>query len=54
MGMLIVQHNCARGYKNKVMALDTVLSIGAGIVILQKLFISNWEICHSAFNFYWP
>ena len=36
------------------MALETTLSIGAGMVIIQELFIGNREICHSGFNSYWP
>lgn len=36
------------------MTLETALSIGAGIVMLQEPFIGNRELCHSAFNFYWP
>ena len=52
--MLIVQHNCGRGYESTVMALETALSIGAGLVMLQEPFIGNRELVHSAFNFYWP
>lgn len=52
--MLIIQHNFGRGYENIVIALKTRLSVGAGIVMLQKPFMSNRELCHSAFNFYWP
>ncbi len=36
------------------MALETALSLGASIVMVQELFISCREICHSGFNFYWP
>ena len=36
------------------MALETTLSIKAGIVMIQELFIGNWKISHSEFNFYWP
>ncbi len=54
MVMLVIQHNCGRGYESTVMALETALSIGAGIVMLQEPFIGNRELCHSAFNFYWP
>lgn len=52
--MLIVQHNCGRGYESTITTLETALSIGAGIVMLQEPFIGSREICHSAFNFYWP
>ena len=51
--MLIIQDNCRQGYESIVMALETVLSIGAGIVMLQESFIGNWEICHSTVIF-WP
>ncbi len=54
MVILIVQHNCRRRYKSIVMALETVLDIRAGIMLLQEPFIGNWELVHSAFNFYWP
>ena len=54
MVMLIVQHNCGRGYESTVMALETALNIGAGTVILQVPFIGNRELSHSASNFYWP
>ncbi len=52
--MLIIQHNCERGYESTVMALETTLTIKAGMVMLQELFIGNRELSHSAFNFYWP
>ena len=52
--MLIIQHNCGRGYESTVMALETELNIGAGLVCLQELFLGNKDIAHSAFNFYWP
>ncbi len=52
--MLVVQHNCGQGYESRVMALETALSVEAGIVLVQKLFIGNREICYSGFNFYWP
>ena len=52
--MLVVQHNCGRGYESTVMALETALDIGAGIALLQEPFIGNRELAHSAFNFYWP
>lgn len=50
--MLVVQHNCGQGYESTIMALETALSIGAGIVMLQEPFIGTREISHSAFNFY--
>ena len=50
--MLVVQHNCGQRYKSIVMALETALSIGAGIIMVQELFIGNWEISHSKFNLY--
>lgn len=52
--MLVIQHNCGRGYESTVMALKTALSIGAGMIMLQEPFIGNRKLCHSAFNFYWP
>ncbi len=51
--MLVVQHNCGQGYESKVLALEMALSIGAGIVMLQELFIGTREINHIAFNLYW-
>ena len=50
--MLIIQYNCGRRYESTVMALETALNIGAGIVILQELFIGDRELSHSAFNLY--
>ena len=35
------------------MALETALSIRAGIIMVQEPFIGNREIAHSGFNFYW-
>ncbi len=52
--MLVVQHNCGRGYESTIAALETSLSIGAGIACLQEPFIGNKSISHSAFNLYWP
>lgn len=52
--ILIVQYNCKQGYKSTVIVLETVLSVKAGIVIIQELFIDNQEISYSRFNFYWP
>ena len=52
--MLVVQHNCGQSYESTVMALETALSIGAGIVMVQEPFIGNREICHSEFRLYWP
>ena len=52
--MLVIQHNCGQGYKSTVMALETVISIKARIVMVQEPFIGSREICHSEFNFYWP
>ena len=52
--MLIVQHNCGRGYESTVMALETALTIKAGVVMLQEPFLGNRELSHSAFNFSWP
>lgn len=37
-----------------MIALETALNIGAGVVMLQEPFIGNQELFHSAFNFYWP
>ena len=34
------------------MALEVALDIGIGIIMLQKLFISNRELIYSTFNFY--
>lgn len=53
-GNIIIQHNFKRNYENIIMALEMALSIKAGIVILQKLFIGNQEISHNTFNHYWP
>ena len=39
--MLVVQYNCGQGYESMVMALETALSIKAGIVMLQEPFIAN-------------
>ena len=50
--MLVVQYNCGQGYESTVMALETLLSIGPGIVMVQEPFIGNQEISHSGFNFY--
>lgn len=36
-----------------MMALKITLSVRAGIVVVQELFIGSWEISHSGFNFYW-
>lgn len=52
--MLVVQHNYGQGYQSIVMALKTELSIKAGIIMVRNLLISNQEIYHSRFNFYWP
>ena len=52
--MLLVQHNCGQGYESTMMALETALSVEAGIIIIQEPFIGNQEISHSGFNFYWP
>lgn len=35
-----------------MIVLETVLSIKASIIVLQELFIGNYKLCHSAFNFY--
>ena len=45
--MLLVQHNCGQGYKSTMMALETALSVEAGIVIIQKPFFGNREISYS-------
>lgn len=52
--MLVIPHNCGRGYESTIAALETALSIGAGMVCLQEPFIGNKSIAHGAFNFYWP
>ncbi len=49
----MVQYNCGQGYENTVLAMETELSIGAGIVMIQELFIGTWEINEMAFNSYW-
>lgn len=36
------------------MVLETILSIKADIIIIQKLFIENKKIYHNDFNIYWP
>lgn len=35
-----------------IIILKIVLDIEAGIVIVQELFIGNWDISHNRFNFY--
>ncbi len=35
------------------MALETALSVGAGVVMVQEPLIGNQEISHIGFNFYW-
>ena len=50
--MLIVQYNYRQGYESTVMAFEMALSIRASIVMIQKPFIGNQEICYSGFNFY--
>lgn len=50
--MLIIQHNCRRGYKNTVMALKKAVNIRVGIALLQEFFIGNRKLVHNAFNFY--
>ena len=52
--MLVVQHNCGRGYESTIASLETAISVEAGIVCLQEPFLGNRNITHSAFNFYWP
>lgn len=52
--VLVIQQNCGRGYESTIAALETSLSIGAGIVCLQEPFIGSRSISHGAFNFYWP
>lgn len=52
--MVVVQHTCGQRYESTVMVLETALSTGAGIVMVQEPFIGIREICHSGFNFYWP
>ncbi len=52
--MLVVQHNCGQGYESTIMALETALSLKAGIVMIQEPFIGSREIYHSGFNLYWP
>lgn len=51
--VLIIQHNYRCRYKSIAMALKIVLNIQTKIILLQKLFIGNWELVHSTFNFYW-
>ena len=50
--MLVIQHNCGQGYESIVMVLETVISVGAGIVMIQEPFIGSRKICHSGFNFH--
>ncbi len=52
--MLVVQHNYGQDYDSKMMAMETALSVKNSIVMVQEPFIGIREICHSAFNFYWP
>lgn len=51
--MLVIQHNCGREYKSTIASLEIAINIKAHIVCLQKLFIKNRNITHSAFNLYW-
>lgn len=34
--MLVVQHNYGQGYESTVMVMETALSLGAGIVMIQE------------------
>ncbi len=52
--MLSVQDNCGQRYESTVMALETGLSVEAGVVMIQEPSIGSREISHSGFNFYWP
>lgn len=36
------------------MVLKITISIKAKILIVEKAFISNQEICYNGLNFYWP
>ncbi len=52
--MLVVQHNCEQGYyESTIIALESALSVEAGIVMVQESFIGNQKIFHIGFNFYW-
>ncbi len=42
--MLVLQHNCGRGYKNMVIELETALTTEASIVMFQELFIGNRKL----------
>lgn len=37
-----------------MIAIETALNIEVSIIVIQKLFISNWDKSHDGFNFYWP
>ena len=53
MVILIIHHTCGCGYKSRVMGLKTALNIKTEMFLLQKSFIGNCKISHSAFHFYW-
>lgn len=48
--MLILQHNCGREYESIIMAFETALNIGAGIMMLQEPVFGNRDISQSAFK----
>lgn len=54
MVILMVQHKWGRGYEITVITLETALSIGARLDMLQEPFIGNSELIYCAFNFYCP
>ena len=52
--MLVVQNHCRQGYESTMMALETIWSLVARIVMVKEPFIIKQEICHFAIKFYWP
>lgn len=48
--ILEIQYNYDRRCKNIIVALETLLSIGAGIIYLQEPFIRNKNMIHSVLN----
>lgn len=51
--MLVIQPICEQVYESKVMVLETLLSVGASIIIEQEPFIGSRKIGYSGFYFYW-
>ena len=52
--MIVVQHNCGKGYESTISALEAGLGLNAAVVCIQELFLGNRSISHFGFNLYWP